>query len=76
MNTFVELDLVAESSVTLAAFTSLLAALRGGTLHEWDPRPRLGFWLLLSYSLASLVAVSGFVGFLRLGQPDREHTAD
>ena len=55
MNNFVELDSVAQVSVTLAAFTSLLAALRGGDIHEWEPRPRLGFWLLLTYSLASLL---------------------
>lgn len=54
MNAFVELEAIAQISVTLAAFTSLLAAVRGGNLHEWAPRPRLGFWLLLTYSLSAL----------------------
>lgn len=54
VNSFVELDTIAQISVTLAAFTGLLAGVRGGNLHEWAPRSRLGFWLLLSYCLSAL----------------------
>ena len=54
MSVYVELDVVAAVSVTLAAYTSLLAAVRGGNLHDWEPRPRLGFWLLVAYSLGAL----------------------
>lgn len=51
---FVELDTIAVVAITLAAFTSILAAVRGGHLHEWSPRFRLGFWMLVHYSLGAL----------------------
>ena len=54
MDHFAELDTVAVVSITLLALTSILAALRGGDLHEWAPRFRLGFWILVQYSLGAL----------------------
>ncbi len=54
MDHFVELDTVAVVSITLLALTSILAALRGGNLYEWAPRFRLGFWMLVQYSLGAL----------------------
>ena len=54
MDHFIELDTIAVVAITLAALTSILAALRGGHWHEWAPRFRLGFWMLLQYSLGAL----------------------
>ncbi len=54
MDHFIELDTVAVVAITLAALTSILAAVRGGHLYEWAPRFRLGFWMLLQYSLGAL----------------------
>ena len=51
---FIELDTIAVIAITLAALTSILAAVRGGHLHEWAPRFRLGFWMLVHYSLGAL----------------------
>lgn len=59
MDNFIELDTIAVVAITLAALTSILAALRGGHWHEWGPRFRLGFWMLVQYSL-------GAVGFALL----------
>jgi hypothetical protein len=54
MDHFIELDTVAVVAITLAALTSILAAVRGGHLYEWAPRFRLGFWMLVQYSLGAL----------------------
>jgi len=54
MEHFIELDTVAVVAITLAALTSILAAVRGGHLYEWAPRFRLGFWMLVQYSLGAL----------------------
>ena len=54
MDHFIELDTIAVVAITLAALTSILAALRGGHWHEWAPRFRLGFWMLVQYSLGAL----------------------
>ncbi|HTP46102.1 MAG TPA: hypothetical protein VMQ50_04180 [Casimicrobiaceae bacterium] len=54
MDHFIELDTIAVIAITLAALTSILAALRGGHLNEWAPRFRLGFWMLVQYSLGAL----------------------
>lgn len=54
MDHYIELDTIAVVAITLAALTSILAALRGGHLNEWAPRFRLGFWMLVQYSLGSL----------------------
>ena len=54
MDHFIELDTIAVVAITLAALTSILAALRGGHLYEWAPRFRLGFWMLVQYSLGAL----------------------
>jgi hypothetical protein len=51
---FIELDTIAVVAITLAALTSILAAVRGGHLYEWAPRFRLGFWMLVQYSLGAL----------------------
>jgi hypothetical protein len=51
---YIELDTIAMVAITLVALTSILAALRGGHLNEWAPRFRLGFWMLVQYSLGSL----------------------
>jgi hypothetical protein len=51
---FTELDTIAVIAITLAALTSILAALKGGHLYEWPPRFRLGFWMLVQYSLGAL----------------------
>ena len=55
MDHIAELDTVAVVSVTLLALTSILAALRDGDVCEWAPRFRLGFWILVQYSLGALV---------------------
>ena len=54
MDHFIELDTIAVVAITLAALTSILAALRGGHWHEWAPRFRLGFWMLVQYSMGAL----------------------
>jgi len=54
MEGFVGLDTIAVIAITLAALSSLLAAVRGGNPLDWAPRPRLGFWILLDYSLGAL----------------------
>ena len=54
MDHFIELDTIAVVAITLAALTSILAAVRGGHLYEWAPRFRLGFWMLVQYSLGAL----------------------
>ena len=54
MDRFIELDTIAVVAITLAALTSILAAVRGGQLYEWPPRFRLGFWMLVQYSLGAL----------------------
>ena len=54
MDHYIELDTIAVVATTLVALTSILAALRGGHLNEWAPRFRLGFWMLVQYSLGSL----------------------
>ena len=54
MEHFIELDTIAIVAITLAALTSILAAVRGGHLYDWAPRYRLGFWMLVQYSLGSL----------------------
>ena len=54
MEHFIELDTIAVVAITLAALTSILAAVRGGHLYDWAPRYRLGFWMLVQYSLGSL----------------------
>jgi hypothetical protein len=51
---YIELDTIAMVATTLVALTSILAALRGGHLSDWAPRFRLGFWMLVQYSLGSL----------------------
>jgi len=51
---FIELDTIAVVAITLAALTSILAAVRGGHLYDWAPRYRLGFWMLVQYSLGAL----------------------
>jgi len=51
---FIELETIAVVAIMLAALTSILAALRGGHLYEWAPRFRLGFWMLVQYSLGAL----------------------
>lgn len=53
MDHYIELDTIAVVATTLVALTSILAALRGGHLNEWAPRFRLGFWMLVQYSLGS-----------------------
>jgi hypothetical protein len=47
-------DAIAELSVALAGFSALLAMFRGGAIHTWHPRARLGFWLIITYSFGSL----------------------
>ncbi len=54
MDHYIELDTIAVVAITLAALTSILAAVRGGHLHEWAPRYRLGFWMLVQYSMGAL----------------------
>jgi hypothetical protein len=54
MEGFVGLDTIAVIAITLAALSSLLAAVRGGNPLDWAPRLRLGFWILLDYSLGAL----------------------
>ena len=54
MDHFIELDTIVVVAITLAALTSILAALRGGHWHEWAPRFRLGFWMLVQYCLGVL----------------------
>jgi len=54
MDHYIELDTIAVVAITLAALTSILAAVRGGHLYEWAPRFRLGFWMLVQYSLGAL----------------------
>jgi hypothetical protein len=54
MEGIVELDTLAELSLTLAGFSALLAVFRGGDIHSWNPRARLGFWLIITYSLGAL----------------------
>jgi hypothetical protein len=50
----IELDTIAGIAITLAALTSIFAAVRGGHLYDWAPRYRLGFWMLVQYSLGCL----------------------
>lgn len=54
MEGFVGLDTIGVIAITLAALSSLLAAVRGGNPLDWAPRLRLGFWILLVYSLGAL----------------------
>lgn len=51
----VELDTVAELSLALIGFSALLAMFRGGSVHTWEPRPRIGFWIIIIYGLGALV---------------------
>jgi hypothetical protein len=55
MEGLVGLDTIAELSLALAGFSSLLAVFRGGAIHGWHPRARMAFWILLSYSLGALI---------------------
>jgi hypothetical protein len=52
---YVELDTLAELSLALIGFSALIAMFRGGSVHTWEPRPRVGFWIIVSYSLGALV---------------------
>ena len=54
MEGIVGLDTIAELSLALAGFSALLAAFRGGAIHTWHPRARLGFWLIITYSFGAL----------------------
>jgi len=50
----VELDTIAELSLALIGFSALLAMFRGGSIHTWQPRPRIAFWFIVSYGLGAL----------------------
>jgi hypothetical protein len=50
----VQLDTIAELSLALIGFSALLAMFRGGSVHTWQPRPRIAFWLIVSYGLGAL----------------------
>ena len=50
----VELETIAELSLALTGFSALLAMFRGGSIHTWQPRPRLAFWLIITYGLGAL----------------------
>ena len=50
----VELDTIAELSLALIGFSALIPMFRGGAIHTWQPRPRLAFWLIISYGLGAL----------------------
>ncbi len=54
MQGIVGLDTIAELSLALAGFSALLAVFRGGAIHTWHPRARLGFWLIITWSLGAL----------------------
>jgi hypothetical protein len=51
----VGLETIAELSLALAGFSSLLVVFRGGAIHSWHPRARMAFSILLSYSLGALI---------------------
>jgi hypothetical protein len=51
----VELDTIAELSLALIGFSALLAMFRGGSIHTWQPRTRVAFWLIISYGFGALV---------------------
>jgi hypothetical protein len=50
----VELDTLAELSLALIGFSALIAMFRGGSVHTWEPRPRIGFWIIIAYGLGAL----------------------
>jgi len=47
--------ILAELSVTLAGFASLIAVLRNRSVSQWHPRVRFNFLLTLTYSLSALL---------------------
>ena len=51
----VELDTLAELSVALIGFSALITMFRGGSVHTWEPRPRIGFWIIIAYGLGALI---------------------
>ena len=50
----VELDTLAELSLALIGFSALIAMFRGGSVDTWEPRARLGFWIIIVYGLGAL----------------------
>ena len=50
----VELDTLAELSLALIGFSALIAMFRGGSVDTWEPRPRIGFWIIIVYGLGAL----------------------
>ncbi len=50
----VELETIAELSLALIGFSALIAIFRGGSIHTWEPRPRIAFWIIVSYGLGAL----------------------
>lgn len=51
---YVELDTIAELSLALVGFSALLAMFRSGSVHTWEPRARLAFWLIVTQGFAAL----------------------
>jgi len=50
----VELDTLAELSVALIGFSALIAMFGGGSVHTWEPRRRIGFWIVIAYGFGAL----------------------
>jgi len=51
---YVGLDTIAELSLALVGFSALLAMFRRGSVHTWEPRARLAFWIIVVQGFAAL----------------------